>query len=128
MSEDELERIRRRKTEQLMRLMEQRKRGMEELQQADEPPKSISEADKLTLMQYFLTPDAYEYWLNLYNNELKRPTAETIFLNVLYLIKIGFLEGKQVSRIGIKKLERKIEGIPPSITIKRKGQKEKQLS
>ena len=57
----------------------------------------------------------------------ERPTAETIFLNVLYLIKIGFLEGKQISRLGIKKLERKIEGIPSSITIKRKGEKKKQL-
>lgn len=127
MSDEELERIRRKKTEQLMRLMEERKKRMNELQQAEESPKSVSEKDKLTLMQYFLTQDAYEYWFMLYNNPAKRPTAETIFLNVLYLIKIGFLEGKQISRLGIKKLERKIEGIPSSITIKRKGEKKKQL-
>ena len=128
MSDEELERIRRKKTEQLMRLMEERKKRMNELQKADESPKSVSETDKLSLMEYFLTPDAYDYWILLYNNPAKRSTAETIFLNVLYLIKIGFLEGKQISRLGIKKLERKIEGIPPSITIKRKGEKKKQLN
>jgi len=44
------------------------------------------------------------------------------------MIKIGFLEGKQISRLGIKKLEREIEGIPSSITIKRKGEKKKTVN
>jgi len=126
-SDDELERIKKKKAMELMRLAMERKRRMEELKKADEAPKTVTEEEKLMVMKYFLAPDAYDYWLKLYNIKEKRNTAETIFLNVLYLVKIGFLEGKQISRLGVKKLERKIEGIPPSITIKRKGEKEKGL-
>ena len=69
-----------------------------------------------------------EYWTGLNENPSKKPTAETIFKNVLYMIKIGFLEEKQITRIGIKRLERDIEGIPSSITIKRKGEKKKTVN
>jgi DNA-binding TFAR19-related protein (PDSD5 family) len=124
-SDDELEKIRLRKTQELMKLAEQRKARMEELKQAKEAPKSVSDEDKVGLMQFFLVPEAYDYWQDLYDTTDKKETAETIFKNVLYMIKIGFLEGKQITRIGIKKLEREIEGIPASITIKRKGEKER---
>lgn len=124
-TDDELEKIRQRKAQQLMKLAEQRKQRMEELKEADEAPKSITEEDKVGLMEFFLSPDALEYWMGLYKSVEKKDTAETIFLNVLYMIKIGYLEGKQITRLGIKKLERKIEGIPSSITIKRKGEKDR---
>ena len=124
-TDDELEAIRKKKTQELMRIAEQRKERMEELKNAEQAPPSIEEKDKIELMQFFLVPEAYKYWTNLYNNPAKKQTAETIFKNMLYMIKIGFLEGKQITRIGIKKLEREIEGIPSSITIKRKGEKEK---
>jgi len=127
-TDDELEKIKQRKAEELMQIAELRKQRMEELKEAEESPASIEEKDKLALMQYFLSPDAYDYWINLYENLSKKPTAETIFKNVLYMIKIGFLEGKQISRLGVKKLEREIEGIPSSITIKRKGEKEKKTT
>ncbi|NPD89105.1 MAG: hypothetical protein HGN29_10300 [Asgard group archaeon] len=128
MTEDkELEKIREKKTQELLRIAEQRKRRMEELKEAEEAPKSVEEKDKLALMQFFLVPEAYEYWIQLYESSDKKQTAETIFKNVLYMIKIGFMEGKQVTRIGIKKLERDIEGIPPSITIKRKGEKKRSV-
>ncbi|MCG3220143.1 MAG: hypothetical protein H7641_02080 [Candidatus Heimdallarchaeota archaeon] len=126
MTEDkELEKIRGKKTQELLRIAEQRKKRMEELKEAEEAPKNIEEKDKLALMQFFLVSEAYEYWIQLYDSSDKKQTAETIFKNVLYMIKIGFMEGKQVNRIGIKKLERDIEGIPPSITIKRKGEKKR---
>jgi len=127
-TDDELEKIKQRKAEELMQIAELRKQRMEELKEAEESPASIEEKDKLALMQYFLSPDAYDYWINLYENLSKKPTAESIFKNVLYMIKIGFLEGKQISRLGVKKLEREIEGIPSSITIKRKGEKEKKTT
>ena len=127
-TDDELEKINQRKAEELMQIAELRKQRMEELKEAEESPASIEEKDKLALMQYFLSPDAYDYWINLYENLSKKPTAETIFKNVLYMIKIGFLEGKQISRLGVKKLEREIEGIPSSITIKRNGEKEKKTT
>ncbi|MHA1303042.1 MAG: hypothetical protein ACTSQE_07940 [Candidatus Heimdallarchaeaceae archaeon] len=123
--DEELQRIRERKAQQLMRIAEQRRQRMEELKQAEEAPKGITEDDKFRLMQYFLTPDAFDYWKKLYDLPEKKQTAETIFINLLYLIKIGFMEGKQISRLGIKKLERKIENIPSKITIKRKGEKER---
>jgi len=126
-TDKELTRIRERKAKELLQIAEQRKRRMEELREAEEAPKSIEEKDKLALMQYFLVPEAYEYWINLYTNDSKKHTAETIFKNVLYMIKIGYLEGKQITRIGIRKLEREIEGIPPSVTIKRKGEKERKV-
>lgn len=124
-TDDELDKIRQRKTQELMKLAEQRKIRMEELKQAKEAPKSVTDEDKIGLMQFFLVPEAYDYWQDLYTSVEKKETAETIFKNVLYMIKIGFLEGKQITRIGIKKLEREIEGIPSSITIKRKGEKER---
>ncbi len=124
-TDDELEKIRLRKTQELMKLAEQRKTRMEELKQAKEAPKSVTDEDKIGLMQFFLVPEAYDYWQDLYNTDDKKETAETIFKNVLYMIKIGFLEGKQITRIGIKKLEREIEGVPSSITIKRKGEKKR---
>jgi DNA-binding TFAR19-related protein (PDSD5 family) len=129
MTEDrELERIREKKAKELLRIAEQRKQRMEELKEAEEAPKSVEEKDKLALMQFFLVPDAYEYWIQLYESLDKKQTAETIFKNVLYMIKIGYMEGKQITRIGIKKLERDIEGIPPSITIKRKGEKKRSVN
>ncbi len=127
MSDEELERIRQKKVQQLLNVAKEkelREKRMEELKQSEEAPKNVTEQDKLQLMSYFLTPDAYEYWKILYDAPQKKQTADTIFLNVLYLIKIGYLEGQQISRIGVKKLERKIEGIPSSITIKRKGEKD----
>jgi len=127
-TDDELEKIKQRKAKELMQIAEQRKQRMEELKETEESPASIEEKDKFALMEYFLAPDAYDYWINLYENLSKKPTAETIFKNVLYMIKIGFLEGKQISRLGVKKLEREIEGIPSSITIKRKGEKEKKTT
>ena len=123
----ELEKIRGKKTQELLRIAEQRKKRMEELKEAEEAPKSVEEKDKLALMQFFLVQEAYEYWIQLYDSSDKKQTAETIFKNVLYMIKIGYMEGKQVTRIGIKKLERDIEGIPPSITIKRKGEKKRSV-
>ena len=123
----ELEKIREKKTQKLLRIAEQRKKRMEELKEAEEAPKSVEEKDKLALMQFFLVQEAYEYWIQLYDSSDKKQTAETIFKNVLYMIKIGYMEGKQVTRIGIKKLERDIEGIPPSITIKRKGEKKRSV-
>jgi DNA-binding TFAR19-related protein (PDSD5 family) len=127
-NDDELEAIRKRKTEELIRLAEIRKERMEELKNAEEAPQSVEEKDKIALMQFFLVPEAYDYWSELYNSPNKNQTAEIIFKNVLYMIKIGFLEGKQISRLGIKKLEREIEGIPSSITIKRKGEKKKTVN
>ncbi|MHA2357994.1 MAG: hypothetical protein ACXABK_04415 [Candidatus Heimdallarchaeaceae archaeon] len=124
-TDEELAKIREKKAKELMKIAEQRKQRMEELREAEEAPKSVEEKDKLALMQFFLVADAYDYWINLYTNNEKKHTAETIFKNVLYMIKIGYLEGRQITRIGIRKLEREIEGIPPSVTIKRKGEKER---
>lgn len=127
MTSDELEAIRKKKAQKLMEMAEKRKQRMEDLKEAEQAPRSVTVDDKFQLMQYFLAPDAFEYWKQLYENKNKNETAETIFVNVLYLIKIGYLEGRQISRIGIKKLERKIEGIPSSITIKRKGDEKKRV-
>ncbi|MHA1198152.1 MAG: hypothetical protein ACTSQF_02160 [Candidatus Heimdallarchaeaceae archaeon] len=127
-NDDELEAIRKKKTQELLRIAEQRKERMEDLKNAEEAPQSVEEKDKIALMQFFLVPEAYDYWSDLNNSPSKQQTAEIIFKNVLYMIKIGFLEGKQISRLGIKKLEREIEGIPSSITIKRKGEKKKTVN
>jgi DNA-binding TFAR19-related protein (PDSD5 family) len=123
--DDELDKIRKKKTQELLEIANLRKQRMEELKQSEQAPASVEEKDKLVLMKFFLVPEAYDYWLSLYDNQNKKVTAETIFKNLLYMVKIGYMEGKQITRLGIKKLEREIEGIPPSITIKRKGEKER---
>ncbi len=121
--DDELKRIKERKAKELMRIAQLRQEGMEILKEAEEAPKSVTEEDKINVMNYFLTSEAYEYWKVLYDTQNKKETAETIFINVLYLVKIGYMEGRQISRLGIKKLERKIDNIPSTVTIKRKGEK-----
>ena len=121
--DDELKRIKERKAKELMRIAQLRQEGMETLKKAEEAPKSVTEEDKLNVMNYFLTSEAYEYWKVLYDTQNKKETAETIFINVLYLVKVGYMEGRQISRLGIKKLERKIDNIPSTLTIKRKGEK-----
>ncbi|MHA1114916.1 MAG: hypothetical protein K9W45_06815 [Candidatus Heimdallarchaeum aukensis] len=125
LDDEELQRIREKKAQQLRQILEQRKSKMEQLKQEETAPKSITKEDKYRLMNYFLTDDAFSYWKSLYENPQKHNTAETIFINLLYLIKIGFMEGKLISLLGIKKLERKIDNIPSKITIKRKGEKER---
>ena len=127
-TDEELEKIRQRKAQKLLEIANLRKQRMEELKNAEQAPPSVDESDRISLMQFFLVPEAFEYWTSLNENPSKKPTAETIFKNVLYMIKIGFLEGRQITRIGIKRLERDIEGIPPSITIKRKGEKKKTVN
>ncbi|MBA7537633.1 hypothetical protein ES705_29902 [subsurface metagenome] len=121
--DDELKKIKERKAKELMRIAQLRQEGMETLKKAEEAPKSVTEEDKLNVMNYFLTSEAYEYWKVLYDTQNKKETAETIFINVLYLVKVGYMEGRQISRLGIKKLERKIDNIPSTLTIKRKGEK-----
>ena len=121
--DDELKKIKERKAKELMRIAQLRQEGMETLKEAEEAPKSVTEEDKINVMNYFLTSEAYEYWKVLYDTQNKKETAETIFINVLYLVKIGYMEGRQISRLGIKKLERKIDNIPSTVTIKRKGEK-----
>ncbi|MHA1201264.1 MAG: hypothetical protein ACTSQ4_01930 [Candidatus Heimdallarchaeaceae archaeon] len=124
-TDDELDKIRKKKTQELLEIANLRKKRMEELKKSEQAPASVEEKDKLALMRFFLVPEAYDYWFSLYENHNKKVTAETIFKNLLYMVKIGYMEGKQITRLGIKKLEREIEGIPPSITIKRKGEKER---
>ncbi len=121
--DDELKKIKERKAKELMRIAQLRQEGMETLKKAEEAPKSVTEEDKLNVMNYFLTSEAYKYWKVLYDTQNKKETAETIFINVLYLVKVGYMEGRQISRLGIKKLERKIDNIPSTLTIKRKGEK-----
>ena len=124
-TDEELEKIRQKKAQELREIANLRKQRMEKLKEAEQAPPSIEENDKLSVMRFFLVPEAFDYWLNLYSSQDKKITAETIFKNVLYMIKIGYMEGRQITRLGIKKLEREIEGIPSSITIKRKGEKER---
>ncbi|MHA1482157.1 MAG: hypothetical protein ACTSUP_05190 [Candidatus Heimdallarchaeaceae archaeon] len=124
-TDNELDKIRKKKAQELLKIANLRKQRMEDLKQSEKAPASVEENDKLALMKFFLVPEAYDYWFSLYENHNKKVTAETIFKNLLYMVKIGYMEGKQITRLGIKKLEREIEGIPPSITIKRKGEKEK---
>ncbi len=120
----ELQKIRARKAQQLMEIAKRRKEQMEKMKNKENSPYEITEEDKYKIMQYYLTNEAFEYWKLLYSTSNKKKTAETIFINVLYLVKIGFMEGKQLSKLGVKKLERKIDNIPPKITIKRKNEEE----
>ena len=67
--DDELKRIKERKAEELKRLSQLRHERMENLKKAEEAPKSVTEEDKINVMNYFLTAEAYEYWKFLYNSE-----------------------------------------------------------
>ena len=73
MTEDkELKKIRVKKAQELLQIAEQRKKRMQELKDAEEAPRSVEEKDKLALMQFFLVPEAYEYWIQLYEGSDKK--------------------------------------------------------
>ena len=59
-TDDELEKIRQKKAQELLEIANQRKQRMEELKQSEQAPPSVEEKDKIALMQFFLVPEAFE--------------------------------------------------------------------
>jgi DNA-binding TFAR19-related protein (PDSD5 family) len=114
---DELERIRVRKMEELRRQAAQR-------QKLEEDKKKGEDAKKKILAVVF-EPDATQYLIELKKRDAT--TAAEIENTILKLVLSRQLKYK-VDAVDIETLERRIKGIEPKITIKRRGKEEVDLT
>ncbi|WXG46124.1 MAG: DNA-binding protein [Candidatus Atabeyarchaeum deiterrae] len=114
---DELERIRVRKMEELRRQAAQR-------QKLEEDKKKGEDAKKKILAVVF-EPDATQYLIELKKRDAT--TATEIENTILKLVLSRQLKYK-VDAVDIETLERRIKGIEPKITIKRRGKEEVDLT
>ena len=117
-----IEEIRERKRSQLLTQFENDKKASEPQLEKSEL-ESREEKNDLLLRQV-LVNEAYLYFKQL-PIELQEKTLSTIKM----MLSSGELSyGYQITMIGFKRLERKILGIKPSITIRRRGKDDVKLS
>ena len=118
-----IEEIRERKKRQLLTKFEKDKSASE----TAKPEKSeleIREEKNDLLLKQVLANEAYIYFK-------QRPIdlQEKMLSNIKTMLSTGELSyGYQVTLIGLKRLERKVLGIQPSITIRRRGKDDVKLS
>ena len=118
-----IEEIRERKKRQLLTKFEKDKSASE----TAKPEKSeleIREEKNDLLLKQVLVSEAYTHFK-------QRPIdlQEKMLSNIKTMLSTGELSyGYQVTLIGLKRLERKVLGIQPSITIRRRGKDDVKLS
>jgi programmed cell death protein 5 len=114
---DELERIKLRKMEELRKQMELREKLQQDKKKSGETKKKV-----LTTV---LEPAAFQYLEELRKKDA--PTAEEIE-NVIIRLVLSQQLRYRLEQIDIEALERRIKGIEPKITIKRRGSNEIDLT
>lgn len=114
---DELERIKLRKMEDLRKQMEIRQKLEQDKKKSGETKKKVLTA--------VLDPVAFRYLEELRKRDA--PTAEEIEKLIVRLVLSQQLKYK-LEQIDLEALERRIKGIEPKITIKRRGSDEIDLT
>jgi DNA-binding TFAR19-related protein (PDSD5 family) len=114
---DELERIKQKKMEELRKQMELKQKLEEDRKKSGETKKKILGA--------VLEPAAFQYLEGLWKKDA--PTAEVIENLVVRLALSKQLKYK-LEQVELEALERRIKGIEPKITIKRRGSDEIDLT
>jgi len=118
-----IEEIRERKKRQLIAQFENQKKASE----AVEPEKSeleIREEKNDLLLKQVLVSEAYQYFKQR-SIDLQEKTLSVI----KKMLSTGELAyGYQLTLLGLQRLDRKIMGIEPSITIRRRGKDDVKLS
>ena len=125
MSEDpELAKLREKRMKELLAKAEQAKHATEHPSTTQPDPKEQQEQAVLQVMQGVLTPDAFQYLLKIKSS--KPNTYTQITQEIITAIRYGAIR-TVVPLLVIKRLERDIEGVEPTIRIKRRGEDEKRL-
>jgi hypothetical protein len=118
-----IEEIRERKKRQLLTQFEKDKSALE----TAKPEKSeleIREEKNDLLLKQVLVNESYIYF-----KQIPIDLQEKMLSNIKTMLSTGELSyGYQVTLIGLKRLERKVLGIQPSITIRRRGKDDVKLS
>jgi len=122
--QDELEKIKQRKLKRFLERAEQLKSKEQQSQINQEEQVTKVQEARSQILSKVLDPEARQYLT--YLNETKPNTAQKIESTILPLV----LQNRifYVSKIDIRALERRIEGVEPSILVKRRGKKIKTLS
>ena len=122
--QEELEKIKQRKLKQMLERAEQMQSAKAKLdEEQKERAAKVIEA-RLQILSRVLEPEAHKYFTYL------RDTKPAIAQQIESIIISLFLQEKLVSasKVQIRALERRIEGVEPSIMVKRRGKKEESLS
>ena len=114
---DELERIKLKKMEELRKQMELKRKLEQDKKRSGETKKKVLNA--------VLEPAAFQYLEQLRKRDA--PTAEQIENLIIRLVLSQQLKYK-LEQIEIEALERRIKGVEPKITIKRRGSDEIDLT
>ena len=122
--QDELEKIKQRKLKRFLERTKQLKSKEQQSQINQEEQATRVQEARSQILTKVLEPEARQYLA--YLNETKPNTAQKIESTILPLI----LQNRifYVSKVDIRALERRIEGVEPSILVKRRGEKIKTLS
>ena len=122
--QDELEKIKRRKMRRFLERAEQLQSEEQKLETDQQEQATRVQEARSQILAKILDPEARQYLA--YLNDTKPETAQKIESTILPLV----LQNRifYVSKIDIRALERRIEGVEPSILVKRRGEKIKTLS
>ncbi len=122
--QDELEKIKRRKMRRFLERAEKLQSEEQKLETDQQEQATRVQEARSQILAKILDPEARQYLA--YLNDTKPITAQKIESTILSLAiqnRIFY-----VSKIDIRALERRIEGVKPSILVKRRGEKIKTLS
>lgn len=122
--QDELEKIKQRKLKQILERAERMQSTKAKLEEEQKEQTAEVMKARMQILSRILEPDANKYLAQLKDN--KPEIAQRIENIILSL----FLQKQliSVSKVQIRALERRLEGVEPSIMVKRRGKKIKSLS
>lgn len=122
--QDELEKIKQRKLRQILERAEQMKSTKAKLEKETKEQATEVKKARMQILSRILEPDANKYLAQL--RDSKPEIAQRIENIILSL----FLQKQliSVSKVQIRALERRLEGVEPSIMVKRRGKKMKSFS
>ncbi len=121
---DELEKIKQRKLKQLLERAERMQSTKAKLEEKQKEQAAEVMKARMQILSRILEPDANKYFARL------RGSKPEIAQRIENIILSLFLQKQliSVSKVQIRAIERRLEGVEPSIMVKRRGKKIKSLS
>ncbi len=122
--QDELEKIKQRKLRQILKRAEQMQSTKTKMEEETKERAAEVKKARMQILSRILEPDANKYLTRL------RDSKPEIAQRIENIIISLFLQKQliYVSKVQIRALERRLEGVEPSIMVKRRGKKMKSLS
>lgn len=117
--QDELEKIKQRKLRQLLERAEQQQAAKAHQENEQQNQEDKEREMRTQLLDRYLDSEARQYITQM--NATKPQTAqhiETIIISLILQNRVNY-----ITKVQIRALERRIEGVEPSISVKRRGKK-----